>query len=202
MPPQPLRVNFSEPLQAVRVVPGLKSTSPTTVSGISSLAVGELEKAAYERGRRDAEKSLQEQLIQQRAELATLQHGALRAVKDSISQVVQQSEALLVDLALEVACRLVSELPINREMVAANVREALNQIEGTSEITLQLHPEDLSLFEQIDTLDRPGAPGVESIKLQPNPAVTRGGCLVHTRFGVIDNQRETKLRNLKQTLAA
>jgi flagellar biosynthesis/type III secretory pathway protein FliH len=31
--------------------------------------------------------------------------------------------------------------------------------------------------------------------------VTRGGCFVQTRFGIIDARRETKMNQLRQTLS-
>ena len=118
-----------------------------------------------------------------------------------MTDVVQQSESLLVELSLEVAGKLVADIALSPEGVAATVREALEQVEGTTEITVQLHPEDLALLEQVVAAERPSLPGVDAVRLVAAPTVSRGGCLVHTRFGIIDNQRETKLRNLRETLS-
>lgn len=161
----------------------------------------ESEQAAYERGRQEAERSLREQLLTQRAELSSLQRGLFESLRRAVTDVVQQSESQLIELSMELAGKLVAEIPLNPEAVAASVREALQQVEGTTEITVQLHPEDLALLEQVGAAERPSLPGVESVRLVGTPTVTRGGCLVQTRFGVIDTQRETKLRNLRETLS-
>lgn len=165
-----------------------------------STATEAVEKAAYERGRQDGEKGLREQMMVQRTELAALQRGLFESLRQASREVVQQSESLLVELALEIAGKLVAELPLGPDRVAASVREALAQVEGTTDITVHLHPEDLTLLEQVSAAERPTVPGVESVRLTSSPTVSRGGCLVQTRFGVIDTQIETKLRNLRETL--
>ncbi len=192
-----IKLSLSQPLREVRLVPA------AGVGGAGNVATNEAaEKAAYERGRMDAEKLLREQMMQQRSELAVLQKGILQSLRSSSTQVVQQSEALLVDLALEVARRLVAGISITPDMVSGSIREALDQVETSTEITVQIHPDDLALLQQIAEADRPGAELPEPIRLHPNPSIERGGCLVQTRFGLIDNQRETKLRHLKESLAA
>ena len=42
----------------------------------------------------------------------------------------------------------------------------------------------------------------EHIHLHPAPEVSRGGCLVRTRFGIIDAQRETKVELIKKVMMA
>ncbi len=190
-----LAISLTQPLRDVRI-----TAQPGSIGNSSSLE--DVEKAAFERGRAEAEKNLREQLMQQRAELASVQAGVLKSLRDAVSQVVQQSEILLVDLALDVAQKLVAGMPITREMVAAGVQEALDQIDSTTEITVQLHPDDLVIFEQIPPPDRPGASSMDCIRLAGSPLVERGGCVVHTRFGIIDTQRHTKIRTLKSALAS
>ncbi|HAM73192.1 MAG TPA: hypothetical protein DCM86_16265 [Verrucomicrobiales bacterium] len=193
---KPFRLALATAPREVRLAPGVAAPPP-----VPAARVEELEKAAYERGRADAEKALREQMIQQRGELAALQQGALQALKGAVGQVVRQSEALLVDLSFEVARKLVAGMPVGRELVAAAVQEALDRIDSTTEITVQLHPEDLTLFEQIPAAERPGSSLLEAIRLVASPLVQRGGCVVQTRFGVIDNQPATRLRSLKAALA-
>ena len=185
------QLSISSPFRDARVKPAAKSDSTEAI-----------ERAAYERGRQDAEKSLREQLLSQRSELSSLQRGLFESLRKAVTDVIQQTESQLIELSLEVAGKLVAEISLSPEAVAASVREALAQVEGTTEITVQLHPEDLALLEQVGAAERPSLPGVESVRLVATPTVTRGGCLVQTQFGVIDTQRETKLRNLRETLSS
>jgi flagellar biosynthesis/type III secretory pathway protein FliH len=80
--------------------------------------------AEYERGRREGEKALSEQLIRQRGELIELQNGVLTSLRKSIHDVTRECEGAMIALALEIAGKLVADLPISSEMVEAAVREA------------------------------------------------------------------------------
>jgi flagellar assembly protein FliH len=156
------------------------------------------ERAGYERGLVDGEKALSEQLLRQRNELIELHNGAITALHEAVPQVVQQSEDALITLAFDIARKLVEELPITRESIAATVREALSEVEGSTEYTIQLHPEDFALLEHHTALIGV-APG-QQMHFTTSREVTRGGCLVQTRFGIIDARRETKLARIAESL--
>lgn len=162
----------------------------------------QLEKAAYERGLADGEKRLSEQLLRQRAEVLEIQNGVLAALRQSVKQVVRQSESALIEVALEVARQLVCGLPVSTEMIEAAVRSALAQAEAGGEIHIQLHPEDLAMLQHCNSPVLLPGPGNETMRFLTSPDVTRGGCLVQTRFGIIDARRETKLDLIRQSLDA
>ena len=63
-------------------------------------------------------------------------------------QVIHDTENTLVSLALDVAQKLVSDMPISVPMIEATVRDALAQIEGTAQFTVRLHPADLELLKR------------------------------------------------------
>ena len=160
------------------------------------------EATAYDRGRRDGEAALSEQLLRQRAELVELQNGVLASLRQAVSQVVRETELTLSTLALEVARKLVAGLPIDAEVVAASVREAMAQVEDNTEFHVYLHPEDLELLRRAQSDLLEPRPGVQPAFFHPAPEVSRGGCLVRTHFGVLDGQRETKMAMLRKSLAA
>lgn len=158
------------------------------------------EQTAYERGRQDGERALGEQLVRQRSELLELQHGVFESLRQAVPQVVHDCENALVSLALEVAQKLVAGLPVSSEMVEGAVHEALSHVEESTEFNVYLHPDDL------DTLQRANSPllslhgGADRTHFHNTKEVSRGGCLVQTRFGVIDGRRETKFEALKKSL--
>ena len=160
------------------------------------------EQAAYERGLADGEARLSEQLLRQRAELLELQNGVLASLQQSVPRVVRQTEAGVVELALEVARKLVSEMPVSEEMVEAVVRSALAQAEEGVGFQVFLHADDLALLQRSNSPVLLPGPGNEAMHFQASAEVTRGGCLVETRFGVIDARRETKLKLIRQSLNA
>ena len=185
------RLPFAAPVRDVRLV---RSGDRET------LLLQDLQ-ASYDRGRQDGERALGEQLVRQRAELIELQTGVLAALREAVPQVVRDCERALVSLAVEAAQRLVCGLPISAEMIDAVVRETCAEVEDTAEFSVQLHPEDLALLERTNSPLLLPQGGQDRIHFQPSANVTRGGCVVHTRFGVIDARRETKIELLRQVLS-
>ena len=187
--------------EIIRLSQPLKDAPLARSGDREAIHTGDLQ-ASYERGRLDGERALSEQLVRQRAEVMELQTGVLASLRDAVPQVARESERALVALALEAARRLVSGLPVSAEMIEAAVKEAIEQVEDTAGFTVQLHPEDLSLLERTNSPLLLPQGGDERIRFQPAPHVTRGGCVVQTRFGVIDARRETKVELLRTALTA
>lgn len=160
----------------------------------------EREQAAYERGRRDGEHALGEQLLQQRNETVELQRGILDSLRNVVPRVVQEAESSLIALALEAAQKIVAGLPVNAEMVETVVRDALRQVEDTAEMVIQLHPDDLALLRKHNSAVLNGLPETGPLRFAGTTEVSRGGCIVQTRFGLVDARRETKLEQLRQAL--
>ncbi len=106
----------------------------------------------------------------------------------------------MIRLALEAAQKVVAGLPINAELVEAVVREALQQVKDTAEVSVNLHPQDLELLRQTKSSVLETSPDFGSLKFIASSEVTRGGCLVQTRFGIIDARREVKFEQLAQSL--
>ena len=158
------------------------------------------EQAAYERGLADGETRLNEKFLRQRTEMVELQNGVLGALKRALPEVVRQSEAGMIDLALEVARKLVSDLPISVEMVTAAIHSALAQAQESTEFHISLHSTDLALLQQCHSPMLVPSPENNSMHFEASEEVSPGGCLVRTRFGVIDARRETKLKLIAEAL--
>lgn len=156
--------------------------------------------ASYEKGRLEGERALSEQLVRQRAEVMELQTGVLAGLRAAVPQVARDCERVLVSLALEAAQKLVFGLPVSPELVESAIKEACSQVEGTASFTVQLHPEDLALLQRVNSPLLLPAGGQDPIHFLSSAQVSRGGCLVQTRFGVIDARRETRLQLLEKVL--
>ena len=160
------------------------------------------DEAIFEKGRRAGEQALSEQLVVQRAELLELQQGVFESLRQAVPRVVHDCEQALVSLALEAARKLVAGLPIDAEMLEASVREALTQVEQSSEFTVLLHPEDLTLLQKMNSPLVSLTDGMERIRFRNSREISRGGCMVQTKFGFIDARRETKFEALEKSLAS
>lgn len=185
--PKPLRDVF---LVGSKPPPGLTAIPPAP----------DAYQASYERGRVDGEKAVSEQLVKQRTETNELFQGLFTSLRQTIPQVVRDTENMMVSLALEVAQKLVSSMPVSAAMVEAAVHDALGQVEGTAQVTIRLHPADLELLQSSQSALLMPTYGATDLRFLGSPEVTRGGCLVQTRFGTVDARRETKFDLLKRNL--
>jgi flagellar assembly protein FliH len=156
--------------------------------------------ASFERGRQEGERALGEQLIRQRAEVMELQTGVLASLRGAVPQVTRECERALVTLALEAAQKLVCGLPISVEKIEAAIKEACAAVEDSAEFSVQLHPEDLALLQRTNSPLLLPQGGEDRIHFHSSAQVTRGGCVVQTRFGVIDARRETRSNLLRKAL--
>lgn len=186
-------VRFGKPVLDVRVI-----SSPHNFA--IEQRITERERDAYERGRVDGEKALSDQLLRQRRELIEIQNGVLNSIRNAVGQVARDCEGAMIALALEIAGKLVADMPVSSQMVEAAVREALTHVEQKSGITVLLNPMDYELLQQANAPVLLDDIGGERLKFQTSPNVSRGGCMVQTNFGVVDARRETKLEALKQSL--
>ena len=187
-------LHFAQPLRGLR----LAHFGPT--DELASTAVEEQVRAGYERGRIDAQNALREQLVQQRAEIQELANGVVASLRQAVPQVIRDTEQALILLVLEIAQKLVADLPVTAPMIEATVRDALSHVEGSTEIHVRLHQEDLDLLRKVNSTLLTDSAESKGIFFHSSPEVTRGGCLVQTRFGIFDATRETKFDLLKRML--
>lgn len=160
----------------------------------------EREKAAYEQGRRDAEQHLEEQLSQHRNEMAELQNGVFDSMREMLPKMRHEMESALIQLSLESAQKIVGGLPINAKTVEKVVREALEQVQDTAEIAVQLHPDDFALLRKHKSPLLKDSPETGPLRFAASAEVSRGGCIIQTRFGLVDALRETKIEQLRKAV--
>jgi flagellar assembly protein FliH len=96
----------------------------------------------------------------------------------------------------------VADLPVSSEMIEAVVKEACAEVDDTSEFTVLLNPDDFALMQETSSSLLSLEGGQEQIHFQTSPQVSRGGCIVQTRFGTLDARRETRFEMLRQSLGA
>ncbi len=186
-------ITLEQPLTDVRLV----ATAPAPGEQDSAQA---REKAAYEQGRRDMEQAMGVQLLQQRNEIAELQNGLLNSLKQMLPKMAQEMESALIQLALEAAEKITAGMKMDPKRVEAVVREALSQVQDASEVSIRINPDDLGLLRKHKSPLVQGSAEMGPLRFVASPDVTRGGCIVQTRFGLIDAQQETKLAQLRKAV--
>jgi flagellar assembly protein FliH len=194
MKPWSETITLSKPLRVAR----LKGEAGEDAGPASEEAL----RAAYERGRRETEQAMSEQLFKQRAEVHQMMSGVLESMRQAVPEVVRATENAMIDLSLSVAQKLVAGMPVSTAMIEAVVRDALAQVEGTAQFTVRLHPADLDLLIKSGSPILTDGNGAKEFRFLPSQEVSRGGCVIQTQFGTVDARRETKFDLLQRTLTA
>ncbi len=161
-------------------------------------ARGILEEARRE-AVRERTRGYQEGLVQARQE-AAVQAVALRA-----EAMLLRAEAgdRLIRLAVELAQRVLhQELHTAPDAVEGLARAALAQVSWCQRITLRLHPDDARALEAANPRLTEGLdPGAE-LRLEADPTLDYGDCLVETESGDLDASVKVQLAALEQALLA
>jgi flagellar assembly protein FliH len=192
--------NVEELMLALRELRGKRQAQEASSGVPAEPAAEERELAAYLRGRQDMEREIQDQLLCQRREFLALEQGVLESLRRVLPQVARDCESALRELCLEMARKLVADLPVTAELVERVVAEALGQVQETTEYHIYLHPEDLALLRRFRSKLVTGETAGRAWHCHAAPDISRGGCVVKTSFGTVDAQRESKLELIKKAL--
>ena len=184
----------SSPLRQIEVVPreDLKLT----------------EQAAYERGKKDAEATLQGQLEVMKTEYATEQQQKLadffKNIQDDLGgqvpRMLQSLEKHVINLAADIAMKIVAGTPVDKSMVETVVKDALAKAAKDTDVVVLLNEADLELLSQADSELLQRTHGSSEVVFKSSPEVSRGGCLLETRYGTVDARIETKADVLKKAV--
>lgn len=137
--------------------------------------------------------------LQVQAELAS----AVQALAQVREQMLATQPAQLIELSMEAAQHIVgSELSTRPEAIEAIVRPLLSRLRRAQSMVVHLHPEDAAWLEAAPALH--SELGVRALlRFEPDPEVTRGGCVVSSEIGALDARIESRLdvvaRALKQS---
>lgn len=127
----------------------------------------------------------------------------LGSIENLKAELVNQNESHLVQLAFHMAKRLAAhEVEANQEATLNIIRQAIEIAQTEEYITVKVNPEQL---EFIETLRKENARQFEYMKkarLEADPEVGRGGCIVITNYGEIDSRFDERINQLWETLGA
>jgi flagellar assembly protein FliH len=127
---------------------------------------------------------------------------AVEAVREARAGHLRQCEAGLIRLASAIAARLVRrQLQQTPEIALDLVREALELATGSQQLKIRLHPSDYdALGPCVAELARRHGESVTA-ELIADADVSRGGCVLQTEFGTIDQRFESQLARIIEELS-
>jgi len=143
------------------------------------------ERAGLAAANADAE-ALQRRLTQSLDELIDLR-----------ARIVRQAERDMVQLALAIARRVaLREVSLDRELLAAMARVALDRLSEASRVTIRVHPADLESLAAARHGDLAG----DHVTLVADVRVGRGGCRLESECGTVEAGVDAQIRELGRAL--
>ncbi len=169
----------------------------------------EIQKQAHQQGVEAAMRDFQSRVDQQSQQLSDQRcktaiaacEATVKQLSEETSQWLSQWRNLTVGLAAQMAEKLVRRsMQDNEEVLRVWLEEAIIAMRDSRELRVLVHPDDFAVagrFLQNLTKMIPQAAQIEVI---PDPEISRGGCVVRSMQGFIDQQLETQLQRLADQL--
>jgi flagellar assembly protein FliH len=155
----------------------------------------------YHDGAREAQQRADAELQQTLETLRAHLQQVIQGVHTQQEAYLKHAEAQMLDLALEVARKVVrEELKLQPAHVLAIVRDTLRRVQGFGRLRIRVNPLDVDLLRQ----NRPSllqvVDGVEGIEIVEDRRVDQGGCVIETEQGVYDARIRTQLGEIERVL--
>jgi len=113
------------------------------------------------------------------------------------SDMIRKTEREVVQLAMAVATRIVRrEIGLDRELLVAMARVALDRLGDNASARIRLHPEDYAAVGRLGSACVDGG----AVQVVSDPGIHRGGCVVESDFGLIDISVDAQVEELTRAL--
>lgn len=123
-----------------------------------------------------------------------------RAVKQ-VAEIREAASEKLIELAVRIASKVVQEaVEANPELVVTVARNALAHVRWCRQLILRVSPKDLEIVRQnrgelVAVVD-----ACNELRLEGDPQIGRGGCVVESEAGTVDATLEAQLEALERGL--
>lgn len=123
----------------------------------------------------------------------------LQGVEARLKESIEGAENLLVEIAFEGLCKILSEALIDRDGVVAAVRTAMVRLRDRERVVVRLSPHDLALLEGYRDLEHE-TEQKSRLDWVADERIALGGCLLETSGGTLDARIETQIQSLREVL--
>jgi len=148
----------------------------------------------YQKGYQDAQRQYAQQVAHLEQELNHLQHNLMEHLKKSYQQLVQDFQACLPHLLLNLLEKVWAFLEWDEESVKSMVNQILMAYPpGETALEVYLSTDDYALFKTLNIDDQ-----YTGVHFFEDPSFVRGDCLVKSRLGLLDARFQTKLKKAQQ----
>ena len=161
----------------------------------------------FEKGRADAQAQAEKELSSAKARLEKEYQERIKAIEDLFSTFKREFSESVLGLDREVLALVerISEkllfkaLEEDEELILRVIREALKEVVEGARVTVKVSPEEAKRLEGLDlrALSDRSFPRLE---IQPDPGISKGGCLLETSFGLVEATVERRWEEIFKAL--
>lgn len=128
-------------------------------------------------------------------------HKILEAVMSRREEILNETEQQIVELVLLMTRKVIKIISENqRQVVVANILQALKKVRGRGEVTLRVNLQDVNLSTQHIQDFIKQVENIKGITVIEDSSVDKGGCIVETDFGAIDARISSQLSELESKI--
>jgi len=125
----------------------------------------------------------------------------LERAQDKRADILKETEKEIVNLVLLIARKVIKVISENqRNIIIANVIEALRKVKAKGNILIKVNLTDLQLATEHKQSFISMMEGAQSINIVEDSSVDKGGCIIETDFGEIDARIASQLAELENRI--
>jgi flagellar assembly protein FliH len=195
---QKLRQEAEE--EAARIVGDTeKRVAELEASAESRLEAAERE--ASKKGREEGREEGYKEGVAEAERLIGRLHVILDRAMDKRAEILQETEAQVVELVLLVAKKVVKVISENQKsVVIQNISQALRKLKTKSDVIVRVNLSDLQLASDHVKDFIQMTENAKKMQIVEDSTVDRGGCVIETDFGEIDARISSQLSELEERI--
>ncbi len=122
----------------------------------------------------------------------------LSKIADRWDPVFKSADLDVMHLAFAVAQNIVGGVvDAHEDLVLQSVRDCLAHVQDTTQLTICVNPDDLAIVRANRTDWQEAYERIESMTIEADASIERGGCVIETPSGDIDGQISSRLEKLR-----
>jgi flagellar assembly protein FliH len=161
----------------------------------------EIEKQAYEKG-------LQEGRIQGKNEIKSQASLIIEGIENVLKEITAYKddfpkiyEREVIGLIKEISKKVVHvEARVDERVILKNIYQAFDILSDRVGVKLNINPDDLDFVNENRPEFFSNVKGLQSISIEADTDVERGGCFIETEYGNVDARIQTQLERVEASL--
>jgi len=161
----------------------------------------EIEKQAHEKGIQEGRAQGKEDVISQSKIVIEGIENVLKeitAYKDDFPKIYEKE---VIGLIKDIARKVVHvEARLDERIILKNIYKAFDILSDRVEVKLNINPDDLDFVNDNRPEFFSNVKGLQSISIEADVDVERGGCFIETEYGNVDARIQTQLERVESSL--